>query len=508
MFRILKADADTYITNKYVDGKSVVSGNVGIAGTLDLFKLYGVTITSSGSTRIPKTELSRALLHFDLNPLRNLVDEGRIDISHNSFKCFLSLSDVYGGQTTPSNFTLNIFPLSASFSEGLGKDVAYYSDIDSSNFLSSSTSVLWGGEGCTLACFSTGSGDYITSSITIPNTKASQIFTKGTEDLLVDVTRIVSATLKGELPDAGFRLSFDSLAEQDEKTYFVKRFASRHAYDESKHPKLLVKFDDSILDDSSNLYFDSQSNIFLYNYIHGQLSNLISGSSTLTGSNCILLELQTQVSGVGNYSLYFTGSQHSFGSNYSSGIYSASVLLPLSDTNLKTNFDVSGSVTFTPVWSSLDQTITYSAGPSIVARAPQRISYRLNPRRYVVSAVGITTDYSEDEEVTMRVYIFDQNDPLIIAKRLPVELPGLSLRDVHYAVRNTITNEYEIPFDTVNNSTKMSSDSKGMYFNIHTSALTALNTYVVDVMINVDNLQQKYLNASAPFRIMKFEQQS
>lgn len=501
MFRILKADKDTYITNKYIGGKRVVSGNVGIAGTLDLFKLYGITVVSSGSDRIPQTELSRALIHFDLNPLRDLVDEGRIDISHASFKCFLSLKDVYGGQPTPNNFTIDVFPLSASFTEGYGKDVAYYSDEDKCNFLSASSDVLWGAEGCALACFSTGSGDYITSSITIANTKVSQTFVKGTEDLLVDVTQIVSATIKGNLPDQGFRLSFSSTQENDLKTYFVKRFASRQAYDETKHPKIIVKFDDSIQDDTSNLYLDSptSSNLFLYNYIHGQLSSLLSGATTLTGQNCLLLELQSEVTGVGKYSLYFTGSQHL----NNVGIYSASVTLPLSNANIKTSFDLSGSVIFTPIWTSLDQTVTFITGSSITARSPERTSYRLNPRRYTVNVTGITTDYSEEEEVTMRIYIFDDNDPIIKAKRLPVELPGVSLRNVHYAIRNVATNEYVVPFDTLYNSTRASSDSKGMYFNFNTSALTVLNQYAVDIMIVVDNLEQKYLNASSPFRIIK-----
>jgi len=505
MFRVLKADKDTYITNKYIDGKPAVSGNVGIAGSLDFFKLYGVTIVTSGSNKIPKTELSRTLIHFDLDPLQELFEEGKLDLSHNSFKCFISLKDVYGGQPTPSNFTIDVFPMSASWSEGIGKDVAYYSDEDKCNFLSASSDALWASEGCASECFSTGSGDYITSSITIANTKVSQTFVKGTEDLLVDVTNIISATIKGDLPDQGFRLSFSSAIEADTKTYFVKRFASRHAYDESKRPKIIVKFDDSILDDTSNLYLDSpvSSSLFLYNYVHGQLANLLSGSTSVTGSNSILLELQSEVTGAGQYSLYFTGSQHKFGTNFSTGIYSASLTLPLSNENIKTSFDLSGSVIFKPIWTSLDQTVVYITGSNIVARAPERISYRLNPRRYRVNATGISSEYSEEEEVTMRVYIFDENDPQIIAKRLPVELPGLSLRKVHYAIRNVATNEYEIPFDTSYNSTKISSDSKGMYFNFNTSALTTLNLYVIDLMIIVDNLEQKYLNASAPFRIIK-----
>ena len=505
MFRVLKADKDTYITNKYVDGIQAVSGNVGIAGSLDLFKLYGMTQLTSASQTIPQVELSRILIHFDLNPLYELSDEGKIDIANSSFKCMLNLKDVYGGQTTPNNFTIDVFPLSASFSEGYGKDTAYYTDNDKCNFLSASFDTVWGNKGCVLACFSTGSGDYITSSITIADTRVSQTFSIGDEDLLVDVTKIISATIKGDLPDSGFRITYNTEIESNDRTYFVKRFASRHAYDESKHPKLLIKFDDSILDDTANLYLDSpiSSSLFLYNYVHGQLTNLLSASVEVTGSNSVLLQLQTEVLGIGTYSLFFTGSQHRYGSTFARGIYSASISLPLSDQNLKTSYLQSGSIKFIPIWSSVDKKIGYVTGSMIVALPPERITKRLNPRRYTINVIGISSEYSNNEEITMRVNIFDENNPSIIAKRIPAILSGVVLRNVYYGIRDSITNEYIIPFDTVTNSTRLSSDSDGMYLSFNTLALDVLKSYVVDIMIIVENAQQKYLNASPVFRIKK-----
>ena len=505
MYRVLKADKDTYITNKYVGGIPVVSGNVGIAGTIDFFKLYGLTILSSGTTLYPQTELTRALLHFDIEPLRELYNQNKIDITHPSFKCELVLRDVYGGQTTPNNFVLDVFPLSASFDEGNGKDSAYYVDQDVANFISASTTSAWANKGCTKGGGATEICDYITSSATIPTTKVSQTFQTGEENLTVDVTKILSATLKGELPDSGFRVSFSNTIESNKNSYFVKRFASRHAYDESKHPKIVVKFDDSIQDDTSNLFLDSPvgSNLFLYNYVHNQLTNLLSASSEVTGSNCLLLELKTEASGVGNYSLFFTGSQYLLGNNQVSGIYSAPVSLPISNVNIKASLDQTGSVEFTPIWGSLDKTVTYVTGSKIVAHPPQRTNRILNTKKYTISVLGTRADYSEDEEATFRVNIFDSNDPIIKAKRLPVELPGVVLRNSYYAIRNSVTNEYVIPFDTQSNSTKLSSDSYGMYFNVNTSALTPLRSYVVDIMIVVGSEQQKYLNASQVFRVNK-----
>lgn len=505
MFHKLNADKDTYITNKYVGTLPAVSGNVGIAGTLDLFKLYGITVLKKDGENYPQTELSRLLIHFNLDQLKDLFTQNKIDISHESFKCYLNLKDVYGGQPTPNNFSVEIFPLSASFSEGLGKDVSYYVDEDKANFLSSSNSSKWFSKGCELACFSTGSGDYITSSTTIPDTKITQHFKTGEEDLYADVTKIISATLKNDLPDSGFRISYSDSIESNYQTYFVKRFASRHAYDETKRPKLIVKFDDSIQDDSANLYLDApaSSSLFLYNYVNSQLTNLISASSEVTGSNSILLELQTKVSGVGDYSLYFTGSQYSAGSNYLTGTYSVLVSLPLSDLNLKTVYDKSGSINFTPIWTSVDKTVLYVTGSKIKAFGPERISRKLNPRKYAVSIIGNSYEYQNNEDITMRVNIFDQNSPLIFAKKLPIKSSNIVLRDSYYGIRNVVTNEYEIPFDSSDKSTKLSSDSEGMYFTFNSSALTPMNSYAVDIMTIIGGEKQKYLNASPVFKISK-----
>ena len=503
MFRSIKSDKDTYITNKYVDGIRAVSGNVGIAGSLDLFKLYGISFVGTGSNRIPQRELSRILLHFDLDPIRKLHESGKIDIDHESFRCHLSLKDVYGGQTTPSDFTVSVFPLSASFTEGFGKDTAYYSDKDISNFLSSSKSSGWFLTGCALACSSNTLGDYITSSNLIPNTEVTQSFKTGEEDLVVDVTKIISSTIVGDLPDSGFRISLTGSLETDNYTYFVKRFGSRHSFDESKRPQLLLRFNDSIEDDTANLLLDVSSSLFFYNYTYGQSTNLLSASQAVTGSNCLILEMMTQVSGVGSYSLFFTGSQHFYGSKPAKGIYSASIYLPATDSNIKTNLLQSGSVTFTPVWKSIDGSLSYLTGSKIKAYLPERTTKRLGPLKYTISILGMNSEYTDDVDVNLRVNLFDENDPMIISKKVPVIIPGKVRRNCYYGIRDVSTNEYAIPFDTLFNSTKLSSDSDGMYMIFNTSALQPAKSYAVDIMIVTDGIQEKYLSASPSFRIRK-----
>src|SRR5574343_790966 len=183
MYKILKADRDSYITNKVISGERVYNSNVGSAGSLDLFKLYGITQTNN----VDNTELSRVLIHFNLDPLVTLFQNGQIDPSNPSFKCYLKLFDVYGGQTTPNNFTVNIYPLSKSFEEGLGRDVVYYSDLDSCNFISASSTSNWIMSGCEMPGFPNESVDYIVSNSSNVSYLSTQLFESGEENLEVDV---------------------------------------------------------------------------------------------------------------------------------------------------------------------------------------------------------------------------------------------------------------------------------------------------------------------------------
>ena len=69
MYRILSASKDCYITNKIINNSfRATDANVGQAGTLDIFKLYDESKISGEDEPI---ELSRALVSFDLNPLRS-----------------------------------------------------------------------------------------------------------------------------------------------------------------------------------------------------------------------------------------------------------------------------------------------------------------------------------------------------------------------------------------------------------------------------------------------------
>jgi len=503
MYKVLRPSKDTYITDRVVKGNRQYNANVGAAGSLDLFKLYGTT--SSGS--VPNVELSRLLVQFDLQPLRDLVSEGKIDPGNASFKVKLKLFDVYGGQPTPSNFQVNVHPLGRAFDEGLGRDVVYYSDSDASNFLTSSWSGgQWLVSGCGLGGGLPGTVDYVTASTNVSNGASllsSQLFVTGEEDLEVDVTLAVSATLAGALSDYGFRISLDDALENNQHTYFVKRFASRTAFNSDKRPRMIVKFDDSIQDDSQSLVFDTPSNLFLYNYVRNVPGNLTSGSSLapVTGPNSLVLKLTTEISG-GWHTLVFTGSQHAYGIFPVVGVYSASVLLPSTDAVLLSKLAQSGSVKMTPIWGSLDDTVAYLTGSSIDLRASSRGPTSVNSHPFVVTVHGMQNRYFSDEKTVLRVHLFDITSPSVLtATRLPIEHPGSVIRDVHFQVRDDVTGLVEVPFDTVTNSTRLSSDASGMYFKFDMSNLTPERTYVIDIMVIMGGDRRVFKSASPIFRV-------
>lgn len=500
MYKILRATSDAYITNRVINRERQTNANLGSAGSLDLFKLYGITSTVSGTTRLPNTELSRLLVKFDLRPLQQLVSAGKVDPTNGSFRCRLQLRDVYGGQPTPSNFSVNVHPLATQFIEGLGHDVVFYSDYGVCNWLSASYTTPWLIEGCGQAGDDSTPCDYLTASVgTLIS--ASQNFTSGEEDLDVDVTAAVSAMLASQIPDAGFRIAFSDSLETDNHTYFVKRFGGRTAYNEEKHPQLVVMFDDSIQDDSKNMHLDAAGTLFLRNYVRNAASNLISGSIEVTGNDCLILQLSTVVSG-GTYSLYFTGSQHFVGTNPQPGLYSASVLISATDPILNQEWQRSGSISFTPVWQSLDGTITYLTDDVLKVYPPQRGDVDIDTKRFEITVRGVRERVLPDEQLTLRVHIFDLTSPYVIqAVHIPVEMPGVVVRDVHYQVRDSVDGYVVVPFDTVNNSTRLSNDSTGMYFKLDTSNLIIGHTYVIDILVVTGENKQVYENASPAFRV-------
>lgn len=508
MYRILTASKDTYITNKIINNSfRATDSNVGQAGTLDLFKLYAESSTGSDTTPI---ELSRILIKFNLAPLRALTSSN-LDISHSSFKCTLKLTDVYGGQTTPSNFKMILFPVSKSFDEGIGRDVVSFADIGESNFITASSGSSWAATGANHQGFIDSDNADIISSGSLGdgtvNLFKTQSFEKGTEDLEIDVTSIVSATLKNIIPDQGFRLSFSGTQETDAVTRFVKRFASRHATTVDNRPKLIVAYDDAVIDHHRNFYFNLSGTLFLNNYHHNSLANILSGSSGLlhgvSGSDCLVLRIE---SGSVSQSTFFTktitASQHKIGDNFITGVYSATFALNefTVTQSLRTEILNAGSATFREYWGSH---AGYNLGyytSSFVVKTVDRSAFSNVPNRLFVNITNLKSTYRSFEKSRFRVFVEDLGRE-IKAEKLPLETESEVYTRMFYRVRDHDSGNIIIPFESESNGTKLSTDSSGLYFDFYMDSLSSGRSYIFDFIIKDGGIDQIFTDVPARFSV-------
>ena len=501
MYRIAEADKDAYITNKIVGSTfRAKDANTGAAGTLDLFKLYDENDISNETLPI---ELSRILIHFDLTDLSSSYADGEFDVNSSNFKCQISLHDVYGGQTTPSNFSIISFPLAKEFDEGIGRSIIRFEDLDVCNYLTASVSlstpVTWSQEGASKSGgIAAGSNNDIFASGSFGagfiNLFATQSFSSGEDDLLLDVTNVISGVLTNQIGDYGFRISFSGSQETDDRTRFVKRFASRNTINSSKRPKLIITYNDLIQDATPNFEFSTSGSIFLNSFSKGKQSNILSGSSLteLTGANCLKVLVKT-----GSIEKTFSGSQNSFGSVFTKGVYSSSFLISEFDTSLQSHITTSGSIPFDVYWKSNDLSVIF-ATTFFTASRPERTSFDQNPERFFINVTNMKIAYKQDEKVRFKLYIEDFNRA-VVHRKTPLEKNSIILNELYYRVRDFENSDIIIPFD--NPGTRISNDSTTHYFDTFMSSLPRGRTYTFDFKIISKGEEIIIRDTAAKFRI-------
>ncbi len=505
MIFAITSSADTYITNKIIDGAFwATDANVGRASTIDIFKLYNESTVSGTAT---PTEISRGLIKFPLDAISSLTGP-ILNMTHSSFEVILEMTDVSLGQPVPTNFHIIAFPLSQSFDEGVGKDVASFGDLDETNFVTASYSngvnnlwILSGANSQGLLGSSDidiiGSGNLKDGASATSLLTSVQTFTNGTENLALNVTRIVSATVAGLIPNFGFRLSLSGTEETDTKTRFVKRFASRHVNNPYIRPRLLVSFDDTIFDHHNSFFFDSTGSLFLKSFVRGAPSNIVSGSglTQITGTNSLILTLTS-----GAFSTSVTASQHTSPGPLAStmtaltGVYSATFALASNNTSVVTASDTvanfvaaSGSMLFAEYWSSTDGTIGFFTGSVLVKRADMN-AYTAIPRNPVCVLSSFRNRYQRTDTPRIRVIVFDANSTPTPTK-FHIPRQGLIVSEMYYQVRDADMNVIVLPFKTTNNGTRLSYDSQGMYFDFVMSSLTSGRPYQFEFLIKEDGSQ-------------------
>jgi hypothetical protein len=80
-------------------------------------------------------------------------------------------------------------------------------------------------------------------------------------------------------------------------------------------------------------------------------------------------------------------------------------------------------------------------------------------------------------------------------------LQGLAT-DAFYRIRDVDNDTAIIPFDSSRGSTRLSSDSDGMFFSLDMSNLVIDRSYLIDIMLLVGGAPQYYFAASPVFKVV------
>lgn len=207
-----------------------INGSSGNQNNTDLDAGITVSHFSGGSGSSP--EKSRILIQFETSKISEARSANKIP-AKDSVNFYLKMSNAEHMNTTPSNFTVKINPLSVSWNEGIGLDMESYTDKDSSNWLSSSLGNSWTAAG----------GDYNVSN----DYEKSFTFESGTEDLVADITNIVEAWLDGTINDYGLLVRLDTPLEDgsSQRSYYTKKFFARSSEFLLKRPVIEARWDNS-----------------------------------------------------------------------------------------------------------------------------------------------------------------------------------------------------------------------------------------------------------------------
>ena len=500
---------DTYITNKIVNNTSRATGaNVGLASTIDLFKLYGETTLKGvaglctvgsdvftdksekecaalGGTWEPNlTELSRGLIYFDLSQLKAEI-ESQVDVANEpSLKIVLRLYDVQGTQVAPSNFTLELCPLKVAFEEGTGDNVVTFGDSFNANFLSPSTGQTWAEGGST--------SDSIDTAI------ATQTFTTGLEDLEMDITTFVKdhwADPSGT-PNHGFMLKYTSAIETDTKSYFVKRFSSRHTRNPLLRPRLESSWTSYCEDDHLNFEEGKENKLILRNYVNGVPTNVPANTTSGVRLRLSWPDLDTgtwlrtmQKDSAQVNSTDSVVAQKSIAGIVQTGVYEAKITpnyLQTSEAVLKDHLVASGSLLIQEQWDYVDAdtgNIKLLHSGSLTLHNPLATK-NAAPTDYRFSLLDVKSIYESSESPTVRLFVRDRNlanEPV----RIPIQLPSKIICKAYYQIKDTNNFNVLVPFSdllaTPDESTRLSRDSEGMYFKFPVSVLPRGRTYTIDI---------------------------
>jgi len=486
------ASVDTTITNAFMrDLNTRATGaNMGASDILEVFSVYGQASTGS-------VELSRILIKFPTAQMSDDRTAGDIPAS-GSVNFYLRMFNARHSQTTPRNFSLEVLPISRDWEEGVGLDMDEYFDFTNGNagcnWMSASTSAKWTIPG----------GDFYTASW--GNTVT---FTKGNEDIDVDVTELVEEWMSGdELSNYGALIKLIGTQEGffDDRTsdasipnynngpilhnvtgattsYYTKKFFGRTSEFFYKRPYIEARWNSSVADDRGRFFYssslaeedDNPNTVYMYNYYRGQLRNIPGDPSSVyvdlylprSGSN-VPADTSGDTSTAGGRltisvrdSDICAGGFPATGSKVSTGIYKCTLSVTAGATPDKKLLDV---------WHGGDGGKTYFTG-TIFPKVHKASNYKPD-KQYVTTISNLRSTYKDDQTVRFRLFVREKDWSPTIYSKATADIENYIIDSASYQIYRIADNLKVIPHNTGSDlATLLSYDVSGNYFDLDMSML-------------------------------------
>jgi hypothetical protein len=317
-------------------------------------------------------------------------------------------------------------------------------------------------------------------------------FPVGNEDLEVDITSMINGLLSSDSFDNyGMMIRLSSSLEDQDASYYTKRFYSRSTNRFFDRPVLEVRWDDSKRDDRGNFYAssslapaaDNLNTLYLYNYIRGRLTDIPS-----IGTGPIYVNLYSTLGGSPETLCIETPAT---GGHVSTGIYSCSVCV---DTTSTTLYDVwfSGSTQF---------------HTGTIEVKSQTANDYVDTGRYVMSVSNRKKEYYSEQKHRIRLYARNKDwSPNIYTTATSIP-NSLVFESASYQIYRVVDDRVIVPYDTSSaQSTKLSYDVSGNYFDLDTSYLEPNYSYGINFSIyDPDTGTYEQQDYSYKFRVVKNE---
>lgn len=471
------ANKDNTITDAF-EANLVTRGtgsNMGASDILEVFSIYG----QANSSSIEKT---RFLIEFPMAGIQSDRTAGTLPASGN-VEFYLNLYNAKHPFTLPSDYTLNVLAVSASWQEGVGLDMENYTDLTydqlGSNWIKRSGSTSWDTQG----------GDYHAAPV------FSASFPVGNENLEIEVTSLVEEWLTGSAgggkDNYGFAIKLPDSLETSELSYYTKRFFGRGSGDWFRKPVLEARWNSSLKDDRGNFYTSSSlapaannlNTIYLYNFIRGRLTDIPS-----VGTGEIYVDLYSTL---GSTALTQCSNTPVTGGWVSTGIYSASVCV---ETTASTLYDV---------WYS--GSTQYHTGS--ITTDSQAASNYSTTNRYVFSITNAQDLYYPQQSARFRFFAREKGWCPNIYTVAQSTVPNLTFESASYQITRVVDDYIVVDYGTGSmNSTMLSYDVSGNYFDLDMSMLEPGYMYAIHLSI-YDDAIKSYVEQPVEFKfkVNKYE---